>query len=182
MTTTDNDRTEAVIARIDALTFAACVGGSICLAGIFILVMLEVLSRNIFGVSIPFSWDFSAYMMGGCFLLSSGNALKGGSHVRVTAMFEILPPASARLLSIAACVVGFAIACALTYALGDMAYLSFVRGSVSASVVKTPLWIPQSIMTIGSAIFTLQLVAQLLRARRGELPMSESQIAIEEAV
>lgn len=182
MTTADSGRFGAVIAKIDAVTFAACVGGSFCLAGIFVLVMLEVLSRNLFGVSIPFSWDFAAYMMGGCFLLSSGNALKGGSHVRVTALFELLPPPAARLLAIAAGVVGFAIVCVLVYAIGNMTWLSFARGSTSASVVKTPLWIPQAAMTAGAVVFGLQMVAQVLRALRGELPMSESQIEIEEAV
>lgn len=182
MTTADSGRFGAVITKIDALTFAACVGGSICLAGIFILVMVEVLSRNLFGVSIPFSWDFAAYMMGGCFLLSSGNALKGGSHVRVTALFELLPPRAARLLAIAASVVGFAIVCVLIYAIGNMAWLSWVRGSTSASVVKTPLWIPQTAMSVGAVVFGLQMVAQFLRALRGELPMSEAQIEIEEAV
>jgi len=176
MTPVDANRFQAVISKIDALTFAASVGGSICLAGIFVLVMLEVLSRNVFGVSISFSWDFAAYMMGGCFLLSSGNALKGGSHVRVTALFEFLPPAQVRLLSLAACTVGFLIGCALTYALGDMTYLSFVRGSTSFSVVKTPLWIPQIIMTFGAVVFALQLIAQALRALRGEHPILAAQI------
>ncbi len=180
MTNAEGGRFEAVISKIDAVTFGACVGGSICLAGIFILVALEVLSRNILGTSIPFSWDFSAYMMGGCFLLSSGNALKSGSHVRVTALFDVLSPRGVVLLNLAACAVGFAIACVLTYALGNMAYLSFVRGSAAATVVKTPLWIPQGVMTVGAAVFVLQLVAQFLRALRGEMPMAHT--SIEEAV
>jgi C4-dicarboxylate transporter, DctQ subunit len=152
----------AIIGPIDRLTFAAGALGGLCLVGIFAFIFAEIVSRNLFGVSLPFSWDYAAYMMGACFFLAAGATLKSGGHVRVTAIHDYLPRRGVLLLDACATVVGLLIAGAMIFAIGDMAYLSFMRGSAASSVVRTPLWIPQGVMTIGAVIFALQMLAQLL--------------------
>ncbi|KAA5607577.1 TRAP transporter small permease [Roseospira marina] len=160
--------TRTLVSRIDALCTAAAVLGAACLAGLFLLILSEVLARNLLGQSLAFSWDFAAYGMGCCFFLSAANTMKNSGHVRVTVLFELLPPGPARIAEGVACVLGMLVSLALVYALGDMAWLSYVRGSTAASVVKTPLWIPQSLMTLGALVFVLALVAQFLRVLLGE--------------
>ncbi|WP_108260757.1 TRAP transporter small permease subunit [Mangrovicoccus ximenensis] len=156
------------IAPADRLADIANVAAALCLLAIFGLVGAEVLARNLANTSISFSWDVAAYLMGSCFMLSCASALKSGSHVRVTGLAENLPPKAAHALDLFACFAGLAAAVMLAWAIGQMAWLSFERGSTSASVVRIPLVLPQSVLAFGAILLCLQLAAQFLRLVRGE--------------
>jgi TRAP-type C4-dicarboxylate transport system permease small subunit len=161
-------RFAAVIGPIDVLTAFGGGLASLSLILIFIFIFSEIISRNLLGASLAFSWDFAAYMMGACFMLGAGSALKGGSHVRVTAITEILSPRAGRLLDLGACVAGFIISAYFAYALSSMGWLSYARNSASSSVMRTPLWLPQALLAFGAIILSVQMIAQFLRLLRGE--------------
>lgn len=161
-------RFEALIAPIDALTRAGNLIAGLALLAILVMITAEILSRNLLGRSMAFSWDYSAYAMGAAFMLGSADALRRGAHVRVTAVLESVPRPLSRILEFGACLVGLAACAALAWALTEMAYLSFQRGSTSATVMRTPLVWPQSLVALGAIILTLQCLAQLLRLGRGE--------------
>ncbi|WP_118137796.1 TRAP transporter small permease subunit [Oceanicella sp. SM1341] len=157
-----------LIRGIDAITLAGGVVAAACLMALFGLIFAEVLARNIWGTSLSFSWDYAAYMMGACFLLAGGSALRGGAHVRVTALHEVVPARAVWCMDLAACLAGLLVTAFILWALGHMAWLSFGRGTTASSVIKTPLWIPQLVLAVGALIFVLQMLAQLLRVLRGE--------------
>jgi len=164
----DRARFDLFLRPVDWLSGLANILAALCLYGIFLLVGAEIILRNVFLTSLDFSWDVSAYLMGAAFMLSAASAMKNGSHVRVTALRELLSEAGARRLDLLACLVGLVIAALLTWALGQMAWLSFLRGSTSASVVRIPLVWPQAVLTFGAGLMCLQILAQLLRVIRGE--------------
>ena len=167
----------APIALIDWLSGIAALIAALCLWGIFGLISAEVIARNAVNTSIHFSWDFAGYLMGAVFMLAAPEALHSGAHVRVTALRGVFPPLYQRYLDFAACVVGFLILLALTYALGSMAWFSFVRGTTSATISLTPLWIPQSAMALGGLLTVLQMLAQFLRLLSGESLTGDSDMA-----
>lgn len=168
MTSSSSLRFHGLIAMIDRLTDLGSITGALSLLGILILIGGEIVARNLLGISLHFSWDLAGYLMGACFLLSSAAAMKGGSHVRVTALLETIPPAVARVLEVFACLVGFAICVTLSWALIDMAWLSGMRGSTAATAFRVPLIYPQAVLAIGAVLVTLQCLAQFLRLMRGE--------------
>lgn len=132
------------------------------------MISAEIVSRNFFGNSLPFSWDYSAYAMGTAFMMGAADALRRGAHVRVTAVLEAVPRPLARGIEFAACLAGLAACGALAWALAEMAWLSFQRGSTSSTVMRTPLAWPQGLVALGATILLLQCFAQLLRLMRGE--------------
>lgn len=168
MTRLSSTRFRRTLAVIDGVTDVGGYIGAFSLLGILGLIAAELFSRNFLAYSLHFSWDLAGYFMGTCFLLTSGSALKGGSHVRVTALLETLPHAASRAIEFAACGVGFAICGYLTWALVDMAWLSGVRGSTAATSFRVPLVYPQSALALGAGILTMQCLAQILRLLRGE--------------
>ena len=176
MPVSEDRKYTAITTPIDTISSLSCIVGGVCLVAIFALIAAEIIARNLLGVSLPFSWDFAAYMMGACIFLSAGATLRAGGHVRVTALHDYMPQKGAQLLDIAACIAGLAIAFAILYAVSDMAILSFKRGSTSSSVVRTPLWIPQAFMVVGAAVFTLQMFGQLVRTLSGETLQNEADI------
>ncbi|TKA97088.1 TRAP transporter small permease [Cereibacter changlensis] len=168
MTSLSSTRFRRTLALIDGVTDLGGFIGALSLLGILGLIAAELFSRNLLAHSLHFSWDLAGYLMGTCFLLASGSALKGGSHVRVTALLETLPRVVGRVIEFAACGVGLVICGYLTWALVDMAWLSGLRGSTAATSFRVPLVYPQSALALGAAILTLQCLAQMLRLTRGE--------------
>ena len=165
---TSSGRFGAVIAPIDAITKVGNLIAGLCLLGILVLITAEIFSRNFVGKSLAFSWDYSAYAMGAAFMLGSADALRNGIHVRVTAVLESVPVRLSRVLEFGACLAGLAACGALAWALTEMAWLSFQRGSTSSTIMRTPLVYPQGLVALGACILTLQCFAQLLRLARGE--------------
>lgn len=159
---------DAIIVPINALTRLANLVAGLALLMILCLITAEIISRNLLGHSLSFSWDYAAYAMGAAFMMGAADALRNGAHVRVTALLETVPHAVSRVLEFGACLAGLATCVVLAWALSEMAWLSFQRGSTSATVMRTPLVWPQSLVALGAIILTLQCLAQLLRLARGE--------------
>lgn len=168
MTPSASPRFQKAIAAIDWLTDLGSIAGALSLLGILLFIGGEIIARNFLGMSFHFSWDVGGYLMGACFLLASAAAMKGGSHVRVTALLEVASPGVARTLELFACALGFVICILLSWALIDMAWLSWVRGSTAATAFRAPLVYPQSALAVGAVMLTLQCLAQFLRLMRGE--------------
>jgi TRAP-type C4-dicarboxylate transport system permease small subunit len=165
------------IAAVDRLSGFFAQISAFLLWGIFVLISAEVIARNAFNTSIHFSWDYAGYLMGAVFMLAAPEALHRGAHVRVTALRNLFAPRIRRLLDLAACLVGLLILAALAWALGSMTWFSVVRGTTSATISLTPLWIPQSVMTLGCVLACLQMLAQLLRVVSGEELTGDSDLA-----
>lgn len=168
MTTTAPRRFDRIIAAIDWLTRLGSALAAFSLLAILVLIVVEIAVRNFFRMSFDFTWDLSAYLMGACFMLACAGAMRGGIHVRVTALLEVLPPRAARAIDIAACLVGLFICILLSRAFIEMAWLSGVRGTMSATTFRMPLVYPQAVLSFGAVLLTLQCFAQLLRLARGE--------------
>jgi TRAP-type C4-dicarboxylate transport system permease small subunit len=161
-------RFRGTLTAIDWLTDLGGYLGALSLLGILAFIAAEILSRNLFGHSIHFAWDVAGYLMGCCFLFACGSAMKAGSHVRVTALLEVLPAALGRVIEFTASILGLVICLALTWALVEMAWLSGLRGSTAPTSLRMPLVYPQSALALGAVILSLQCLAQILRLLRGE--------------
>ena len=163
---------KAGVARLlDGIDRLSLLGGWLaagCIGAILALIVAEVLARNLLNYSIDFAWEFSAYFMGAAFMLGAGYALRAGAQIRVNLLLENLPRPLARVVDGLATLVGIAVAAYLTYALADMAWLSWTRNSRSVQPSDLPLWIPQASLVLGSLLLTLQAAARLGRLLRGE--------------
>lgn len=156
------------IGLIDRLTGWGSLLSALCLLGILVLMMMEIVARNLFGSSFDFTWDIAGYLMGACFTLALAGAMKNGLHVRVTALLDALPARAAHLIEMAACLVAVAICAVIATAFVQLAWLSWTRDTTSATAIRVPLVYPQAVLAAGTVLMTLQCIAQALRLLRGE--------------
>jgi TRAP-type C4-dicarboxylate transport system permease small subunit len=159
----------AVLRTIDHLSRLAAYVAAACLALLAIVVLAEVLAVWLLNQSLEFSWEYGAFLMAAAFFLGLGWTLEQQGHVRVELLAGRLPPAAARWLDIAATALGLIIAAFLTSALAGLAWSSLVDGSRTFTATATPLVVPQGTITLGAAIFSLQLLARLIRLLRGDI-------------
>ena len=157
-----------VLDTIDGLSMWGAWASAACIASILGLIVAEVVSRNLFNISIYFAWEFSAYLMGAAFLMGAAYALRAGAQIRVNVLLENVPKPVARFFDLFSTVCGIAIAAYLTWALGEMTWFSWMRESRSPEKSEILRWITQFPLALGSLLFTLQAIARLGRLLRGE--------------
>lgn len=156
---------------LDVVDLISLLGGwlaAACIGAILVLIVAEVLARNLLNYSIDFAWEFSAYFMGAAFMLGAGHALRAGAQIRVNLLLENAPRPIAMTIDLLATLVGIVVTAYLTYALADMTWLSWTRNSRSVQPSDLPLWIPQLSLAVGALLLTLQTAARLGRLLRGE--------------
>ena len=157
-----------VLDTIDGLSMWGAWASAACIASILGLIVAEVVSRNLFNISIYFAWEFSAYLMGAAFLMGAAYALRAGAQIRVNVLLENVPKPVARFFDLFSTVCGIVIAGYLTWALGEMTWFSWMRESRSPEKSEILRWITQFPLALGSLLFTLQAIARLGRLIRGE--------------
>ncbi len=153
---------------IDRLSDWGAWASVLCIFGILVLIVGEVLARNLLNVSFAFAWEFSAFLMGAAFMLGSAYALRSGSQIRVMAVLDNVPPRVRHLLDMFATLCAALVIVYLTCALAQLAWLSFTRGSRSEKASELPLWIAQAPLALGAAQLALQTIARLVRLLRNE--------------
>ena len=150
----------------DLIERLSTIGGWVAagaVAAIVVLVTVEMLSRAVLGVSTQISDEMCGYLNVAVVFLGMAVSLKDGVHVRVELLYERFKGNWALAVRWLIVVTSLMYLIVTTAVLSKYVSYSFSRGLVSTSVAETPLWLPQSIAVIGSAMLVLQLAAFLLR-------------------
>ena len=163
-----------VLVAIDVVGKWAGAVAAILVFGIAILIIAEIFSRAVLGISLSFAWEFSAYFFATSVFCGAAYTMHTGGHVRVALFRGLLNERGNHVMDVVATMIGTAAVCFLSYSLIAFAWLSFVRGSVSPTVDATPLAIPQAAIAFGSTLLALQLLARLVRLLQGEPPEDEA--------
>lgn len=139
------------------------------LAGLVILVMMvhivvDVICRVVFRSPLPGTLEYITYWwMPTLIFLSLGAAESARSHIRVTILVDKVSPGIGRTINtvahaVTACTVGLI----LFYGVrGAMASAKIQQAALGTAVV--PIWIPKIIMTVGLAVFFLQVFVSVWR-------------------
>lgn len=160
---------------IDLLSLAGAGIAVLSLAVLVIVGSLEIVLRNVFGISLQFVIEYNGYLLALTFLGGAGQAMREGGHIRVSMLMQALPRHLARYLDILCTLAGLAIAVCLAVAMSQLAYGSYRYETVSFYASQTPLFYPQAAVAAMLWIFNLSLVARLFRLILGEMPETRTQ-------
>ena len=146
---------------LDGLYLGAGYLAALFLVVILILILLQMLARWT-GEMFTGGPDYAGYFMAGASFFAFAYALNNGNHIRVTLLLGRL--GRYRRIGEIWC---FALATLLAvywarYAI-KATYWSYILKDVSQGQDATPLWIPQLTMSIGSVIFAIALIDNLVR-------------------
>lgn len=167
--TTEGGDFAAFARASDAIALWAAHAAALCLAALVALVTAEILLALLSKVfrSLPpgigIAWEYSSYLMGIAFMLGSGLTLRAGMHIRVELLLRAGNGRHARLFEIVSALIGTVFTALLAWSLGRFTLQSLTSGQVSGDSL-TPLWIPQSALTLGCAVLFLQMLLRLLAA------------------
>lgn len=164
---------------LDLLYGAALVGACLSMIAIATLVFAEVLGRVAdrlatlagmarFGFTVPSLAEIGGFLFVAASFLALPATLRAGGHVRVTLALRAFGPWGGRTMNVVVILMGIGLTAFALWSVWLLTWTSFLRGSVSVGIIAIPLWIPQAVMTVGIAIFTIALIDELIAILRGD--------------
>lgn len=128
-----------------------------------VLILVEITLWNLFEKTTLIVNEYSAYGLAAIIFLGAGYCLKEKGHIRITLILGFLPDTAARIITCAATCVTTLFMGYLWWYLFKMVQSAMRYNSTSGTLTNTPLWIPQTVMLAGAAMFFIQLAATTIK-------------------
>jgi len=138
------------------------IGASVCILIIIALILVEIFMRTVSGRSTFVTEEFSGYLLSWFAYLGMAYTFKTDGHIRVTMVLSKIGDRKRVTLEILAGVIGMATFAYLTIHLAMVMHDSLTSGVRSMHISETPLFIPQIIPVVGSALMTFQFLPYLV--------------------
>lgn len=132
----------------------------------FAVVMLGVAARQ-------FLWDipgldaYAGYAIAAALFLALPETLRHGDHIRVTLVLQKLPLRGRVAFEYGCLVTATLLSAYFAWFSVRLVWLSFQFHDVSPAADATPLWIPQTLMALGSIGFAVAFADALVSRLRG---------------
>ena len=153
----------------DAAALVTRVLSGAVLAALVGLVCLEAVLRGAFNYSLGFAEELTGYCVVLLPFLGAALALRAGSLFQVHFLFDKYSPAVRTWVQRVFVIVALIVCVILAWKAKDLTLSSFSRNRFAATVLRTPLWIPQMIPPLGFTVICIFLIEQfLLTFRRKE--------------
>ena len=152
---------------LDTSYNSAAAVAALFMVGLLAMVLLSIISRQMH-FHVPGTDAYAGYLMAASGFLALAHTFKKGEHIRVTLLINALKGRPRRGLELWA--LGLAALLALLFAFYSvkLAWQSHQFNDISTSSDATPLWLPQIAMALGTVIFALALLDDLVLALLGK--------------
>ncbi len=128
-----------------------------------LIVVAEIVTRSFFGKTIYISDEYSGYLMSMVTFMGLAYTLRERGHIRVLVMTHLMRGKRRVIYNMACALVGFFFCMALTSYTAVFFWDSVVNETQSMQITETYLAIPQFFLPLGSFLFMLQFLAELLK-------------------
>jgi TRAP-type C4-dicarboxylate transport system permease small subunit len=162
---------------LDKLYTASGVAAAVCLAGICVLMLAQALARET-GYLLRGADDIAAWLCAASAFLALGHTFRKGELIRVGLWIERLGPAARRRAEIAALAAAVLCTGYMAWAIARFVFESWKFNEVAQGLIKIPIWIPQLALVLGTLIFLIAVLDELVTVVRGGKPAY--QLAAEE--
>jgi len=151
------------------------IAGRVLIFLLMLLITVDITGRY-FGYPTMVAHEMSAYLLVAITFIGLSYALRTGSHIEVTVVRDRLSPKVRWILMIVTSCIATIFCGWLTWVTLNVAIESLTHNTTSITIIHTPLWIPQSFISLGLAMITIELIAETVRRIIGQAP-GESNVA-----
>ena len=169
---------DKTIAFLEAVITTIGRAAALLVLAIIAVMIAEMVSRGVFGHSLPWSGDVSRWLMVALIFLGGPWALVSGKFVRVDALFGRLSPKTQAILDSTVSTVMFALLAGTLLWLGwDFAKRSLLIWETSATGRwRGPVWVAKALLPLGTALLICAWALHLLRLWRDVIHPPEDEI------
>ncbi len=154
---------------LDSLYLGGAVAGAGSIVAIGLLIVSQVVGREL-GIQVKGADDLTAWSVVAAGFLPLAYTYRRNGHIRVTVVVEHLRGARRRILEILIIGLSLFLVGYMTYSAFDMIWDSFRFGELSQNLIVIPIWIPQSSIAVGSLLFTVAIMDDLVVSLMGGQP------------
>lgn len=154
---------------LDGMYLAAASAGALCVLSIFVLMLGQSVLREM-GVDTGGTTDVVAWLCAAAAFLTMPHAFKHGDFVYVTLVLEKLPAALRRRFDIATLLIACVAVSYLAFSATRFTIESWRFNDLATGIVNIPIWIPQASFVIGSWLFVIAVVDELVNVLWGSRP------------
>ncbi|NEU32127.1 TRAP transporter small permease [bacterium LRH843] len=127
------------------------------------MVVVEVISREIFGYSFQVVHELTGYLLVGIVFVGVTYSFENGSFVKIDMLYSRFSPKWKKSMDKLFIILLIIYTSILTYYIIILNLNSFYLKSSSTSILRTPLYLPQFLMSFGMIVFILYLLIVLLK-------------------
>jgi TRAP-type C4-dicarboxylate transport system permease small subunit len=141
--------------------------GIVCGIGILLMGLIisyEVVCRYVFNSPTRWTQEVSIYLFMWTMLAASSYTLQVGKHVRVDLVIEHMQPKTRNIFEVITGVIGMIYCAIISVQAYEMLHMSIKYEKLSATLLRVPLWIPQSALLIGFVLLTFQFLLIVLKS------------------
>lgn len=149
--------------KVESLSVCAAYLASSCVIAAVVVLLADILARNLTGRSIDGVTELSSWLMAALSWMALSYTLKENGHIQVRVLLDRLSPRTLQVLNVALYVVGVGFMIYLVVAMWDRLHWFIDRGQVG-NELKVPVWWLYSVVFTGACLFLLQFVAGLWRS------------------
>jgi len=135
---------------------------AICMVGMVLLILAEVVLRGVFNSTTEHSDELVGYLLVGLSFLSLALCQSRGAFHRVEMVQMRLGPRGQALSALVFDLLSFAYIALTGWYFLQFVMSSYRREAMASTVLATPLWIPESVMILGAVMLLLSLGQSIL--------------------
>ena len=141
---------------------ASKVAGQILILGMTLLITVDVLSRAIIGKSTLISFEVSGYALVAIVFLGLAYTLRMGRHIKIEILTRHFSRRWQLRLEVVVVIICIIFIAWLTWITWSSVATNYTQKMTSITTLHTPMWIPYFFVPLGSGMFTLALVIELV--------------------
>ena len=152
---------------LNGLYDSAAALAALFMVGLLGMVLLSIASRQ-FHFHVPGTDAYAGYLMAASGFLALAHTLKRGEHIRVTLLLGALKGAALKVMEVTALGIATLLAGFLAFYSVRLTWQSWEIEDISVGIDATPMWIPQIFMALGTIIFFIALLDDLVLELQGK--------------
>ena len=152
---------------LDGLYSTAAWLAGLAMIGILVMVLLTILSRLV-GFRAPGTDAYAGYAMAGAGFMALASTFKKGEHIRVTLLLGALKGTPLKVMEVLALSIATLLSGFLAFYSVRLTWQSWDIEDISVGIDATPMWIPQIFMALGTVIFFIALLDDLVLELQGK--------------
>lgn len=145
--------------RVVPLLSAIFGGGAILLMSVFVIA--EVITRNVFRYSLPFTVEYTEYLVPLVAFMGAAYTMRHAGHVRADILLHRFPDKTRQWFILIGYLIGFIFLIVVSIQTLDLALTAIAKGYVSYYALNTPIGYVQMIVPIGLWLWALQVLISM---------------------
>ena len=148
---------------IDKVTMVLAYTSGALVVVMMVSIVYDVVMRHIFNRPTIWADEVSCFLLVGVSFLGAAYALKMDAHVRIETFVDLLPLRAKNFVEAVTDVVSVAFLFIFAWQGCRLVFESFVHTRIAPTLLRTPLYLPQTFLAVGLSWFWVQMLAHTLK-------------------